>query len=153
MGLIGEALTSASGDSLYADGFSPDNCWFRNGYIRTSMINDLRAALLNGDELSDVDCILTLSYLSIGQSECTPAILASYIDRQLQKVIDRWQSNRGVPYAYEEEEFLMRMLGWHDYCLLLSIISKGEMAALTVRISENGSKRGYYIEAIKDMEV
>lgn len=149
MGVIGNALNAASGDNQFVDGYTPDRCWFRNGYITKDMIGRLRDSIIGSDELSEEDCVLIIDYVRLKEEDTSIQSITSKLDYRLETIINKWQNNRGVQLDHADEEFVMRMLGWRDYCLLCGIISQGGSVSLRIKtVGENNQRHGYYIERL-----
>lgn len=129
----------------YPDGYSPDRCWFRNGYITGRLIGAVKDAVIGSDEWSEEDAILIVHYLGLKEGDSNIINIVSKIDDKLESVLNKMQDSSGTQWIREDEEFLMRMVGWEEYCILCAEISKGNRVSLGIKKVNSRPAHGYYI--------
>lgn len=149
MGVLSKALDDAglSPKPEFVDGYKPEKCWFRNGYITSDLIGLVREAIIGSDEMSEEDIILICDYMCFHMRPGTITVeeVVAKLDYKLETTINQWQNNRGVAMSHEDEEFVMRMLGWRDFCLMQGIISQGKNVQVKIKERPGHTCHGYYI--------
>lgn len=111
-------------DYTFKDGYSPDNCWFRGRYITRAMIDTVRDALSRGKELTDIDIIIILGHMN-NLEDLTVKSVGDQLDYLVQTKFYNIVENRGVAPSREDEEFLMHIFGWEQFCIMQSEIARG----------------------------
>lgn len=142
MGVIGSKLQQCN-NQQFAEGYSPDKCWFHNGYITSQIIGAVREALLM-DDISTEEIVWICEYLGVYEGSLFELSLAPKIQYALETAINRWQNNRGVQIDERTERFIITLLGWNDYCYFMGIMSKGGSVQLGVK--EKGGRLSFYIK-------
>ena len=144
MGAIGNMLNAAAGDSKFVEGYTPDRCWFRNLYVTSSMMGKVREAFVGSDEMSDEDVAVIIDRERFSDESITQELIIAKVDYDLEATINKFQNNRGTPLSHDDEEFIMHMVGWRDYCLMMGIISQGNSVMLIKKDASDG-RRSYCI--------
>lgn len=147
MGVVGEALSAAGLKDEkvnFVDGYTPDKCWFRNGYVTSKMIGTFRDHFMGVDELGDEVIAIICDHINYHNEDMPAERVIAKLDMQLETTINMYQNNRGVPMSHDDENFVMYLLGWRDYCLMQGIISEGKNVQL-MKKDGSGGRRGYYI--------
>lgn len=129
----------------YSDGYSPERCKFRNGYITGRLINAVKDSVIGSDEWSDEDAILVICYLDLKEHDSNIIDIVSKIDNKLESVLNDMQDRHSEEWVHEDEEFLMRMVGWEEYCILRSELSNGNNVSLGIKKVVGRPAHGYYI--------
>lgn len=146
MGAIGEALSAAAGvvNDGFVEGYSPDKCWFRDRYVTRDMINTFRDSFYIPKGMGDEVVAILLDRIGANDGWNSDTMIA-IMDRVLECSINMYQNNRGIELDHEEENFMMIMLGWREYCLMQGIISTGEYVQL---YKEGDGLRKYHIKKV-----
>lgn len=133
-------------DYVYKEGYKPDKCWYRGRYVTSGLIDLVRNCIIGGDEMSDECIILIALYLRIDE-EMKPEQILAKINYNADAILNRIQNNRGIKPSNEDEEFLMRILGWREFCILQSEIAQGGSVRLGISVDKKNNKNGYYLIA------
>lgn len=138
---------SDKGSSIFysAEGFNPDSCYFRNGHIKLKQRELVRKALTISDELSDIDIILIIDFLHLHDRDYNLDGITRKLDAGVQEVVTRWNTNKDHSITHAEQEFLMRTLGWHDYCLACGILMAGGLVVCKIKADNADDRHSYYI--------
>lgn len=145
MGVIDKALKEAAGvKDEFVDGYRPERCWYRSGYVTSEMIDCVRESISGADDMSDEDIIFIITQVGLyeGTIPADSDEVSEKIAEYVMPLFGKFIEHRGERHSFEDEHMLMLMLGWNDWCLMQGNIAIGGVP--TLKLKKCGPTHGYY---------
>lgn len=151
--------TEHSLKKLCSRDFNPERCRFACGVVIKEHMDIVRDILANADELSTFDVASICEYIRLYEEQSwTKEEIAWEIDHTLERLFEIIKTSsedflvhRIMSNSAKAMHFVCSLLGWNDYCLLLSSIQTGLDVKLEKHTDSNG-KLVYYVSASEQTE-
>lgn len=144
--------TNTCAEMQFIDGYTPERCWYHNGYVTASMMRKVLDVFIGSDVLSEEDVVEIIDYLGLYDDSLSLDQIIAVMDAKVDRISDIWKNAGGMGLKREDERFIMHMIGWREYCFALGVLSVAGQVEIRKKDENHSNRRSYYIVRVDSAE-